>query len=135
MKWVVAAILGVGASAWAAQFARHAYLYQETDDAYLSGHVHQISPQVDGLVAEVLVKDNEEVKAGDVLVKIDPLEYQIALQRAQALVLDAQAKETEAAAQISSAEAQIAQAEARTAQAEAQVRQAQAQRDLGTRHA
>src|SRR5215468_4262907 len=45
---------------------------ESTDDAQVDGHITQVSSKVYGRVAEVLVTDNQEVKAGDALVKLDP---------------------------------------------------------------
>ncbi len=55
-----------------ADFTWHAWNYEETDDAYVVGHLHQVSPQIDGQVKDVLVTDNQLVKAGDVLLRLDP---------------------------------------------------------------
>jgi len=64
------------------------YLYyrnrESTDDAQVDGHITQISSKIYGRVAEVLVNDNQEVKAGQVLVKLDPRDYQAALDQAKA---------------------------------------------------
>lgn len=56
-------------------YAYDAYTHEETDDAYVTGHLHSISTRINGVVTEVLVKDNQFVHAGDVLVKLDPMEY------------------------------------------------------------
>lgn len=130
LRWLLIAVLGGAGLVWAGRFAWHAFLYEHTDDAYLNGHIHQISPQIDGTVAEVLVADNQQVKAGDVLVRLDPLQYQIALQKAQDGVVEAKAQAAHARAEVELAEAAISEAAARTAQAEAQVRQSSAQLDL-----
>ena len=130
LRWLVIAILLGAMVAWLAHFLLHAFHYVETDDAYVAGHVHQISAQIDGRVSEVLVKDNQSVKAGDVLVKLDPLEYEIGLQKAQAAVAQAAAQGALAAAAGSQAAAQMAEAEAKAAQAEAQVRQTGAELEL-----
>jgi membrane fusion protein (multidrug efflux system) len=124
----------VGAAVWVGHFAWRAFHYEETNDAYVSGHVHQVSPQISGLVQQVLVNDNQEVKAGDTLVRLDPLEYQIALQRAQAAVAEAKARLASSAADISKAQSDVAAAAAHYAQAQAQVRQAQAQFDVAQRN-
>ncbi len=55
-----------------------------TDDAYLRADVSTIAPRVRGLVSEVAVRDNQHVRAGDVLVRIDPEEYQARLTAARA---------------------------------------------------
>ena len=57
---------------------------ESTDDAQVDGHITTISSKVYGRVAEVLVNDNQEVKAGQVLVKLDPRDYQAALDQAKA---------------------------------------------------
>lgn len=57
---------------------------QSTDDAQVDGHITPVAAKVYGRVAEVLVNDNEQVKAGQVLVKLDPRDYQAALDQAQA---------------------------------------------------
>lgn len=69
-----------------------------TNDAYVSAHYATIAPRIPGQVTEVLVDDNESVKAGQPLVRLDPRDYEVALERSrarlhqdEALVLDAQA--------------------------------------------
>jgi membrane fusion protein (multidrug efflux system) len=57
---------------------------ESTDDAQVDGHITQISSEVYGRVAAVLVTDNQEVKAGQILVKLDPRDYQAALDQAKA---------------------------------------------------
>ena len=101
--------------------------HETTDDAYTTGHVHQVSPRVSGLVTEVWVDDNQHVKAGDLLVKLDTRDYEVALQRnqanldqAKAQVLQAQAAVVQANAGVEQAQAQVAQARAQTTQAGAQ---------------
>jgi membrane fusion protein (multidrug efflux system) len=125
--------IGIGIAAvvvWLAHFLYDAYFYEETDDAFVTGHVHQISAQVDGTVAEVLTSDNQTVKAGDVLARLDPLEFQLAVEKNQASASQAEAEVAEAAAAALQAEAQLAGSQARQAQATAQVAQAKAQLDL-----
>ncbi len=97
-----------------------------TDDAYTTGHVHQVSPRVNGLVTEVWVDDNQQVRQGDLLVKLDVRDYEVSLARAQAgldqsraQVLQAQAAVGQAGAAVEQAEAQVAQARAQAAQADA----------------
>src|SRR5262249_48118691 len=64
------------------------YLYyrnrESTDDAQVDGHVTPISAKVFGRVSQVLVNDNEHVKAGQVLVRIDPRDYQATVDQAKA---------------------------------------------------
>jgi membrane fusion protein (multidrug efflux system) len=65
--------------------------YESTDDAQVDGHVNAISARISGHISEVLVEDSQFVKAGDVLVKIDPNDYEAALAKSQADLADAQA--------------------------------------------
>lgn len=58
--------------------------YEDTDDAYVEGDVVQLTPQIGGTVAKVLVQDTDRVKAGQVLVQLDPADAQLALDQARA---------------------------------------------------
>jgi membrane fusion protein (multidrug efflux system) len=66
--------------------------YESTDDAEIDGHVDAISARINGHVNEVLVEDAQVVKAGDVLVRIDPHDYQVAVAQAEANLADAEAR-------------------------------------------
>ncbi len=125
--WVIVLALGVGAAIWLFDFVSHAYHYESTDDAYVAGHVHEVSPQAAGAVTQVLVDENQRVKAGEILVRIDPLESEIALHRAQANLAGAKADEAQARAAVDQSTARLGQLQAQVSQAEAQVTQAQAQ--------
>jgi membrane fusion protein (multidrug efflux system) len=57
-----------------------------TDDAYVMAHTASISPRIDGTVSEVLVDNDEPVKEGQVLVRLDPRDDQVAVDKAQAVV-------------------------------------------------
>ncbi len=127
---VIFGLLAIVAIAWSVRTALHAYHYEETDDAYVAGHLHEVSAQLDGQVKEVLVQENQTVRAGDVLLRLDPLEFQIALQKADAALAQARAMEAQTAAASSQADAALAEARARATQAEAQVAQADAQLGL-----
>jgi len=74
---IAAAVLGLGY-----------YLYVRgqvsTDDAFIDGHIHPITPRVSGYVNTVPVEDNQLVAAGDVLVVLDPTDYKVALAKAKA---------------------------------------------------
>ena len=54
---------------------------ETTDDAEIDGNVVAISPRVTGHVTDVLVEDDQIVKKGDVLVKLDPKDYEVAVAR------------------------------------------------------
>ncbi len=78
--------LGVGAViAIAAVFFIHdALMYQSTDDAYVETTTVQVAPRVAGQITDVLITDNQKVNEGDLVAKIDPADYEIALAQAEA---------------------------------------------------
>jgi membrane fusion protein (multidrug efflux system) len=98
---------------------RHSRAYEFTDDAYIDVQSQYVSPQVPGRVLRVLVNDYQDVKAGDVLVEIDPSDYEARLEQAKA-------SEAQAEAQLEQAKAQEVVSEAQFRQAEANVNVAQA---------
>src|SRR5260370_13139998 len=57
---------------------------ESTDDAQIDGHITPIASKIYGKVANVLIDDNQAVKAGQPLVKIDPRDYQAAVDQAKA---------------------------------------------------
>src|SRR5580692_10717699 len=128
--WAVVTIAAVGGGIWLAGFIHRAIVYTETDDAYVSGHLHMISPRLDGSVTEVLVQENETVKAGLVLARLDPFASQVALDKAKAALDSARADALQAQAALDQAKAQEVQARAQVAEARAQVGQSSAQLDL-----
>jgi membrane fusion protein, multidrug efflux system len=111
---LVAALLGV-------------FLYyrnrESTDDAQVDGHITPIASKIYGRVAEVLITDNQPVKAGQVLVRIDPRDYQASLDQAKAALALAESEAASAGVDVprtqetvasgtSSADAQLAATEA-----------------------
>ncbi len=109
---------------------------ESTDDAQVDGHITPIAAKISGRVAEVLVRDNEPVKAGQVLVRIDPRDYQAALDNAKATLSLAQSEAVSASADVprtrenvasgtSSASAGLLGAQADLARAQAAYAQAQ----------
>lgn len=93
--------------------------YEETDDAYVTGHAHPLSFRVSGTVSDVLVDDNEFVKAGQPIAKLDARDYQVQLQQSQADLERANAQLAQSAAVVAQAEAQLAQANAQALAAKA----------------
>jgi len=102
---------------------------ESTDDAQVDGHITQISSKVYGRVADVLVDDNQQVKAGQILVKLDPRDYQAALNQAKAQLALAESDARSAGIDVprtqlstqsgtSSADAQLAAAQADLVRAE-----------------
>ena len=84
--------------------------YAWTDDAYVDGHVIQISPQVGAQVQALHIEDNQLVRKGDLLIQLDPTDYLVALQQAKAQVSEAVGRLAQARAQIESAKAAVLQA-------------------------
>jgi len=119
-------LLIIAAALWLANFIHHAIVFEDTDDAYIDGHVHEVSSRVAGSITEVLVDDNQVVKAGQVLARIDPLEFTIALQKAKAALAQEQAGLQEALAALAQSKAQYAQMQAQQASAAADVQQMEA---------
>jgi membrane fusion protein (multidrug efflux system) len=128
--WVVVGVAGVIGACWLTSFVRHALVFTETEDAYVSGHVHLVSSRLDGSVTEVLVHENQTVKAGQVLVRLDPFASQVALEKSRAALDSARADALRAQAAVNQAGAEEAQARAQVAEAEAQVGQSSAELDL-----
>src|SRR5215471_10191317 len=72
----------------------HYRVRESTDDAQIDGHIVSISPRVGGTISSVGVRDNQYVQAGTLLMQIDPSDYKVAVERAQADLEQAQADAT-----------------------------------------
>lgn len=113
-------VIGIGALAlmglayFGYQYITVGRFLVSTDDAYVGAYMAIISPKIPAIVAEVPVVDNQSVKAGDTLVKLDDGDYRLALDQAQSKLA------TQLAA-IKTFDAQIRAAEATSAQARAQL--------------
>src|SRR3990170_801819 len=92
-----------------------------TDNAYVRGDVTSLAPKVAGYVMTVEIEDNQSVRAGDVLFRIDDRDYRARLAQAAANVEAAQARLTNVDAEIRFQHALIRQAEAQTRSAEAEL--------------
>jgi membrane fusion protein (multidrug efflux system) len=113
---------------------------QNTDDAQIDAHIHPVAARVGGTVAEVYFQENQRVKAGDVLVKIDARDYEVALARAEADLADAEAAADAAragvpivsatsAGQLTSAQAKVSNAQAGVAASTQEIAAARAKLD------
>jgi membrane fusion protein, multidrug efflux system len=109
---------------------------ESTDDAQVDGHITPIASKIYGRVAEVLVNDNQSVKAGQVLVRLDPADYQASVDQARAALALAEDEARSAgvdvprtsetvASSTSTADAQLAGAQADLMRAQATYDQAQ----------
>jgi membrane fusion protein, multidrug efflux system len=142
-KFIVIAVvllLVIGASL----FYWHSTFTESTDDAQVDGDLYQVSSRVTGQVIKVYVEDNQQVEAGQVLAEIDPKDYQVALEQAQANLASAQASAIQAnvnvpittvttttnvstsSSDVEGAQAAVAQAQKQAQAAEARVAQAKA---------
>jgi membrane fusion protein, multidrug efflux system len=81
---VIAALIAVLALFFGIRYWRYASTHEDTDDAYVTGYTHQISSRITGTVEQVLVDDNWHVTAGQPLLKLDPRDYQVALEKDRA---------------------------------------------------
>ena len=81
MAALVVLLIGL---AWSAYWFFFSRFHQTTDDAYVSGHVVQITPQVDGTVIAIGAEETDFVKRGQVLVRLNPADADIDLQQAKA---------------------------------------------------
>jgi membrane fusion protein (multidrug efflux system) len=70
---------------------RYLSSYESTDDAQADVHIYPVSARISGYVIRVSVNDNQWVNKGDVLVEIDPTDYQVALAQAKANLVNAEA--------------------------------------------
>lgn len=102
--------------------------YVYTDDAYIDGHVTQISARVSSQVVALHILDNRLVHKGDLLIELDPTTFQVALSRAKAQVASSRGKLAQAQAQVGTAKASVIQAIAQFDAA--QVQFANADRDF-----
>jgi membrane fusion protein (multidrug efflux system) len=124
---LAAAVLAVGV-VYGTKRLKFAAVHEETEDAQVEGHISPVLPRVSGYVGRVLVGDNERVKAGQVLVEIDPKELDLKVAGADAALQNSTAERATTEASLESARASALTAAANVE--EALVRQRKAARDL-----
>ena len=95
---------------------------EETEDAYVAGHLVMITPQVNGTVRKVIYDDTDVVKKGDVLVALDDSDFQLAYDRAQNELIQAIRQNKQQTAVNSKAKAQVLLRKADLARAQADLR-------------
>ena len=125
LKWMLyagfAGLLALGAARFGQDWWTVGRFIETTDDAYVGGDVTPISPHVAGFVAEILVKDNEYVRAGQPLIRLDDRDFRAALDHANAIIGQRQATlaslEARARSQQSVIEEAQADVDVKTAQA------------------
>ncbi len=122
----------------------HSTYSEDTDDAQVNGHLIQVSSRIGGQVLKVDVEENQVVKAGDLIAELDPRDYQVAVENAEAALASAQANAAAASvnvpitavntgsnlrsagADVSGTQASVGQAEKQLDAAHARVTEAQA---------
>jgi membrane fusion protein (multidrug efflux system) len=135
---------GCGARAVSIGIWWHSTFTEDTDDAQVNGHLIQVSARINGQVLKVDVEENQVVKAGDVIAELDPRDYQVAVENAEAALASAQANAaaanvnvpittvntgsnlSSAGADVSGTQAGVEQARKQLEAAHARVTQAQA---------
>ncbi|MDD1966567.1 HlyD family secretion protein [Pseudomonas putida] len=102
---------------------------QSTNDAYVSADYSNVAPKVAGFISQVLVEDNQQVKAGQLLAVIDDRDLQTALAASEAEVLAAQAQYEQASAVVQRQASVIAQSQATVEVSKAEVTFAEQEQD------
>lgn len=95
----------------------HSRTHISTDNAFIEAHIHSISSRVPGTIAGVLVRDNQYMHKGDLLVELDPADYQVRMENATAELDMARNETSSDYAAVGEAKAAVGLAEARLAQA------------------
>ena len=122
IKWTIALVVLAVAISVAVHYWRLSRLYVTTDNAYVNANRIEIAAQVSGPVRAIWIRDQQQVKYGELLFQIDPQPYQLAVDAAQAQLELANQSNSQDRAAVAAARAQVAQrtAELRNAQAEEQ---------------
>jgi membrane fusion protein (multidrug efflux system) len=81
--------------------------YESTDDAQIEGYIDPVSSRINGTVVRVAVEDNQRVKGGDLLVQLDPRDYQVAVDQARANLAQSEAQVNIARQNYVGAQAQL----------------------------
>jgi len=129
--WVGGVLLCVALGTWGVRYWTVGRFIESTDDAYVKADSTTVAPKVSGYIAQVLVEDNQPVKSGQVLARIDDRDLETALRAANANLAAATAVVASLAEQLTAQDYAI-----REAQADLQVAQtaaALAQRNEGRR--
>jgi membrane fusion protein (multidrug efflux system) len=90
LKWALIIFLLVAAVVGYLLWSYYA-VHESTDDAQVDGHIYSVTSRVSGTIVSINFEENDHVQKGQVLAQLDPKDYQVALQRAQAELADATA--------------------------------------------
>ncbi|UJJ31760.1 HlyD family secretion protein [Halopseudomonas maritima] len=116
---LICALLGAAAFAHWWLVGRH---YQETDNAYVQGDITSVSSRLSGQVLDVLVSDNQSVAAGDLLVRLDARDFEIAAAEARANLATRRAEQQQARSRLTQQDSLIAAAAANVEASQAEQR-------------
>src|SRR5215472_4973432 len=133
-RYIVAVLVLIGlafAAKPATRYYRFMTTHVTTDDAYVDGTVDLISSRVTGTISQVYVQDNWIVKAGDLLVSLDPTDFEVRVERARANLNRARSMVDQEYAQLTEAEAGQHLAEAQLGQAQTDYKRAKTLRTVG----
>jgi membrane fusion protein, multidrug efflux system len=97
----VAAVVLVIGLIFGIRYWLYARSHESTDDAFIDGHIIQVSPKASGYVKKIYVSDNQQVNEGDLLAELNARDYEVKLQQAQAALDAGLAKENEAKTNVS----------------------------------
>ena len=124
---VLLALLATGGRMW-----WRSHYFEETDNAYVEGHIAIISPRIAGVVTKVFVADNQPIKEGDRLVELDPTDYSVRVDRviAQLREVDAEQQKIDAQVEQARAEAQSVAAAVNRAKVQAEKTRQEASRQV-----
>lgn len=121
----VAALAVAGLGWWGVNYVTTGRYLVSTDDAYVRADATTLAAKVSGYVAKVAVGDNEYVRAGDVIARIDDGDYRLAVEAARDKVATQQATVARFGRQVEAQQAMVTQAQAQLTSAQAQAKRAQ----------
>jgi len=111
-KKILVFLLIAAGLVWAVRYGNHMLTHADTDDAYITGHVHEVTPHIGGTVEKVLVEENSEVKAGDVIFRLDARDNEAKLKQSQAQLEESDAMIAFTKSEIASSNAKVEEAQA-----------------------
>ena len=115
-----ALLISLGAARYGYDWWTEGRFIESTDDAYVGGNITPVAPHVGGFVQQVLIHDNQRVEAGQVLIRLDPRDFQAALDHAEAVRAARQAALASLRAHVALQQAVIRQQQADLAARRAQ---------------